>query len=67
LYADGVEVASGARNWNLALSQARIGCQIGGGAFWQGSIDDMRVYGRLLSAEEIAWMAGRRTPMDKPF
>ncbi len=67
LYADGIEVVSGVRNWNLALSQARIGSQIGGGAFWQGSIDDLRVYGRLLSADEIAWLAGRRTPMHKPF
>lgn len=66
LYADGIQVAAGAMNWNLALSQARIGCQVGGGAFWNGVIDDLCIYGRVLSAEEIAGMAGRQAPTHRP-
>jgi hypothetical protein len=31
------------------------------------TIDDVRIYGRALSQEEIAWLAGRTKPFDKPF
>ncbi len=67
LYADGVEVVSGARDWSLTLSQVRIGGQMNNAEFWQGSLDDLRVYGRVLSAGEIAWLAGRTMPFDKAF
>jgi hypothetical protein len=32
-----------------------------------GSIDDVRIYDRVLSQEEIALLAGRIEPFDKPF
>jgi hypothetical protein len=32
-----------------------------------GSIDDTRIYDRVLSPEEVAWFAGRIEPFDKPF
>ncbi|UCE49450.1 MAG: LamG domain-containing protein [Phycisphaerales bacterium] len=32
-----------------------------------GSIDDVRIYDRVLSPEEVAWLAGRIEPFDKPF
>jgi len=32
-----------------------------------GVIDDVRIYDRALTEEEIAWLAGRTKPFDKPF
>jgi hypothetical protein len=32
-----------------------------------GKIDDVRFYNRALTQEEIAWLAGRTKPFDKPF
>jgi len=32
-----------------------------------GKIDDVRIYDRALSYGEIAWLAGRTKPFDKPF
>ncbi len=32
-----------------------------------GQIDDVRIYDRALTPEEIAWLAGRTLPFDKPF
>ena len=34
---------------------------------FHGLIDDARIYDRALSQEEIAWLAGRKQPFDKPF
>ncbi|MBA7702358.1 hypothetical protein ES703_111122 [subsurface metagenome] len=35
--------------------------------FLIGVIDDVRIYDRVLTEEEIAWLAGRTKPFDKPF
>jgi len=35
--------------------------------FYVGLVDDARIYDRVLSPEEVAWLAGRRQPFDKPF
>jgi len=35
--------------------------------YFMGLIDDVRIYDRVLSPEEISWLAGRRQPFDKPF
>jgi len=68
LYADGVEVASAAKNWNLVPGRAHIGRQVNDAAeFWDGMVDDIRLYNEALSAEEIAWLAGKRAPMHKSF
>jgi hypothetical protein len=32
-----------------------------------GMIDEVRVYDRVLSAEEVAGLAGRTEPLHKPF
>jgi hypothetical protein len=32
-----------------------------------GQIDDVRIYDRALTQEEITWLAGRIVPFDKPF
>ncbi|MBA7556497.1 hypothetical protein ES705_49206 [subsurface metagenome] len=37
------------------------------GREFTGSIDDVRIYDRVLTAEEVAWLAGRNQPFDKPF
>jgi hypothetical protein len=35
--------------------------------YFIGLLDDVRIYDRALTAEEIAWLAGRTQPFDKPF
>jgi hypothetical protein len=35
--------------------------------FFNGQIDDVRIYDQVLSPEEAAWLAGRTQPFDKPF
>ena len=35
--------------------------------FLIGVIDDVRIYDRVLTEEEIVWLAGRTKPFDKPF
>ena len=36
-------------------------------SYFNGKIDDIRIYDRLLSQEEIAWLAGRTKPFDRPL
>jgi hypothetical protein len=55
LYADGSLVASSTRNWNLVPYECYIGEQVNNAnEYWQGSIDDVRIYNRALSATEIS-------------
>jgi hypothetical protein len=35
--------------------------------YFIGLLDDVRIYDRALTQEEIAWLAGRTEPFDKPF
>jgi hypothetical protein len=35
--------------------------------YWLGAMDDVAVYNRALSPEEILWLAGQKTPVAKPF
>jgi hypothetical protein len=68
LYADGVEVVSAAKTWNLVRSQARIGQQVNElSEFWDGAIDDVRIYSQALSPEEVAGLAGQTKPRHKPL
>jgi len=68
LYTDGVEAVSSVKNWDLALSRAHIGQQVNDlFEFWNGTIDEVRIYRAALSPAEIAWLAGRTVPMHKPF
>ena len=61
LYVNAVQVSSMARTGNLAMSTNPL--QIGGdslfGQFFQGQIDDVRVYNRALSVSEIQTDMGR--------
>ena len=54
LYANGQQVASGAKSWNLARGVAYIGKQVNGAEYWTGAIDDVRIYNRALSASEVS-------------
>jgi len=35
--------------------------------FWLGALDDVHVYNRVLSQEEILWVMGQTEPVAKPF
>jgi len=51
-----------------AAEDVRIGSRpAGGDRFFMGQIDDVRIYERELSPDEIAGSAGRTVPFDKPF
>jgi len=68
LYADGVEVVSAAKTWNLVRNQARIGQQVNtADEFWNGAVDDVRIYSQTLSPGEVASLAGQTKPRHKPF
>ena len=55
LYADGKLVSSGAKNWNLVPYECYIGEQVNNGPeYWNGSVDDVRIYNRALSASDIS-------------
>ncbi|MCD8561621.1 prepilin-type N-terminal cleavage/methylation domain-containing protein [Candidatus Saccharibacteria bacterium] len=53
LYADGQERATRTDAWNLVKSVAYIGRQVNGYEWWAGSIDDVRLYNRVLPPSEI--------------
>jgi len=54
LYADGIQLLSEAKEWNLTPSRARIGRQINDAPeFWNGLVDDVRIYNKVLTFEEI--------------
>ncbi|MHC4369116.1 MAG: LamG-like jellyroll fold domain-containing protein, partial [Planctomycetota bacterium] len=45
-----------------------IGCRVTAPArYFLGAIDDVRLYDRVLSQEEMVWLAGKTLPYDKPF
>ena len=37
------------------------------GRFFPGALDEIRIYDRALSTEEIRWLAGATSPIHKPF
>ena len=58
LYADGIELVSAAKNWDLIQSRAHIGRQVNDIAeFWDGAIDDVHIYDHALSETEIKKLA----------
>ena len=72
LYLDGQIVGSGS---TLVLpsdvgetTQNYLGkSQYPADALYQGALDELVIYDRALSWEEILWLAGRTMPIDKPF
>ncbi|MHC4683597.1 MAG: LamG-like jellyroll fold domain-containing protein [Planctomycetota bacterium] len=72
LYVDGIDDTRATEDpevLNLTADQdVRIGSRPSGNdRFFMGLIDDVRIYDRALTQEEIAWLAGRTKPFDKPF
>ena len=71
MYVNGFLVGTGTNPISLNTAQP---LRIGGGAsegpgdyFFVGLIDDVRIYNRALSAGEALWLAGRASPIHKPF
>jgi hypothetical protein len=72
LYVDGGDV-TGIASADAGFSvKADVDVRIGmggptGGRFFNGLIDDVRLYNRVLSAGEVAWLAGRTVSFDSGF
>ena len=64
LYINGIEESSLAASISIATNSLplSIGAQIDGTRFFQGALDQVRVYNRALSAEEIAGLVGGSLP-----
>jgi hypothetical protein len=72
LYVDGIDDTRPSEDpeaFNLTADQdVRIGSRpASNDRFFFGLIDDVRIYDRALTPEEIAWLAGRTKQFDKPF
>jgi hypothetical protein len=52
-YVDGTEVASKSGAFDVTSSDVVIGAKDDGGNYWDGTLDDVRIYDRVLSASEI--------------
>jgi hypothetical protein len=69
IYAGGVEIAASPPRTGGLVDRGgnlRLGI-VAAGNWFDGSLDDVHVYSRALSLEELAWLAGKRTSMVKPF
>ena len=67
-YYNGTGATSGTLTENdLLFNEFMIGLSRNNANFFDGAIDDFRVYDRALTPDEIAWLGGRTTPFDKPF
>ncbi len=54
----------------LQMGEGLIGGWMNGDAIereWAGTIDDVRIYNRTLSAGEVLWLSGKTAPVDKPL
>ena len=71
-YKNGVQVHSLAKGGTISKApsvKVAIGNQPQGAEDrpWDGLIDEVRIYERALSEEEILWLAGHREPVQKAF
>jgi hypothetical protein len=53
VYINGVLISSAAKTWNTTVGIASVGRQTRGDEFWNGSIAQVQVYNRGLTADEI--------------
>jgi hypothetical protein len=72
LYVDGSNAAPPSTNAAAFNLQPDLDVRIGmggptGGRFLTGVVDDARIYDRVLSAGEVAYLAGKTVPFDKSF
>jgi len=71
LYVDGMADGTAGGSDNLFNITAEADVNIGRRASHEdrtfaGSLDELRIYDYALSAEEVAWLAGRTQPFDRP-
>jgi hypothetical protein len=66
LYGDGHQLASAAKAWKLVPLHAYLGRTVSGGDYWNGLIDDVRVYNRVLTPAEITALAAGSTEPAAP-
>jgi len=64
LYANGQQVVSSPKTWNLVLNRVHIGRQVNNAAeFWDGAVDDVRIYRRALPPSDVkAILDGKPVP-----
>ena len=70
LYIDGLRQATGTKAQSDFDWQERVHFGFSHDAiddFTEGMLDEARIYNRVLTAAEIAWLAGKREPMAKAF
>jgi len=71
IYVDGLLRVSYSTSFTLtSVTRWSIGQEWDDGTpsdFYNGVVDDARIYNRSLSQEEAAWLAGFTKPFDKPF
>jgi hypothetical protein len=53
LYADGNMLTSSYMNWSLVLDKVYVGRQVNDLKYWNGYVDDVRIYNKVLSDAEI--------------
>jgi hypothetical protein len=64
LYVDGIERASGTGSGSVTATVISIGKDAGNSAMaWDGLIDEVRIYNRALSAEEVRYHYNRGGPV----
>jgi hypothetical protein len=57
LYVDGTEVTNSAKSWNLTRSTVVVGRNVNGNSYWNGQVDDVRIYDIALSAAQVTALA----------
>ncbi len=71
IYIDGSLQVSGSGTFVAPLDatiEVAVGADIrASDDYFEGTIDDVRIYERSLSYGEVAWLAGRTEAFDKPF
>lgn len=59
-YVDGVFIDKALRSWNIVPEKLRIGQQVNDDEFWAGAIDDVRIYNKALSLQEIKTLTNQK-------
>jgi len=68
IYLNGEEIKSGGFDFgDKTTANMRIGSYSSSSVSFNGDIDEVRIYNRVLSPAEIAWLSGMTKPFDKPF
>jgi len=74
LYADGIPQGTYSSTFSLdSVTRWSIGQEWDAAGttrpsdFYEGAVDDARIYNYALSDAEVAWLTGRTEPFDKPF